>query len=57
MIKKKLAVVAVLSVFCLGMIGCGHGSCDAYNKSDYQKYKVEHNQKMRLVQELTETQK
>lgn len=54
---KKLFLGGVIGLFVLGFTGCGHGACDAYNKSDYSKYKVEHNQKMQMVQELTEAQK
>lgn len=54
---KKLVIAGFLGVFALGMFSCGHGTCDAYNKTDYTKYKKEHNQKVQMIQELSETQK
>jgi len=40
---KKLTVIAAAGILSLGMLSCGggHGSCDAYRKSDYTKYKAE----------------
>ena len=51
---KKLFVVGFLSFFAAGMFSCGHGPCDAYNKSDYTLYKKTHHQKIKLLQELSE---
>lgn len=45
---KKLVLIAAVSVFSLGMLSCGggHGSCDAYRKSDYTTYKAEKTKKI-----------
>jgi hypothetical protein len=47
---KKLLLAGVIGVFALGMLSCGggHGSCDAYRKSDYTKFKAEKTKKIEL---------
>ena len=55
---KKLLLVGILGVFSVGMLSCGAGhACDAYRKSDYTKYKADHNAKVKIIQELSETTK
>ena len=54
---KKVFVAGVAAVFGLGLFSCGHGVCDAYNESDYSQYKKEHNQKVEMIQNLSEAQK
>ncbi|MBD3637134.1 MAG: hypothetical protein HUJ25_07275 [Crocinitomicaceae bacterium] len=53
---KKLLIAGFLGLFACGMFSCGHNSCDAYRKADYTKYKKEHNQKVQLLQDLTEAE-
>ena len=47
---KKGLLAGVVGVFALGMISCGggHGSCDAYRKADYTKYKETKTLKMEI---------
>lgn len=55
---KKVFLAGILGVFAIGMVSCGAGhSCDAYRSSDYSKYKKEHNQKVQMIQEFSETTK
>lgn len=55
---KKFILGGLLGVFALGMTSCGGGhTCDAYRESDYSKYKKEQNQKVEMIQALTEAQK
>lgn len=48
---KKVMLIAAAGIFSLGMLSCGggHGSCDAYRKSDYTKYKAEKSKKIAIV--------
>jgi hypothetical protein len=53
---RKVIIAGLFGVFALGMTSCGAGhTCDAYRKADYSKYKVDHNQKIEMIQTLTET--
>ncbi|MEX1002768.1 MAG: hypothetical protein WDZ35_11690 [Crocinitomicaceae bacterium] len=55
---KKVILGGLLGVFALGMTSCGGGhTCDAYRQADYSKYKAEQNQKIELIQSLTEAKK
>lgn len=57
---KKVLIAGILGVFGLGMVSCGHGSgCDAYggSQADYTKSKVEHTQKIEMIQDLAEATK
>jgi hypothetical protein len=54
---KRVLIAGFLGVFALGMFSCGHGTCDAYNQSDYTQYKKDNTQKIEMIQELSETQK
>lgn len=59
---KKAVLAAVVGVFALGMVSCGggKGSCDAYRKSDYTKYKENKTLKMDLInfnKKVTKTKK
>ncbi|MCB9223599.1 MAG: hypothetical protein R2780_04465 [Crocinitomicaceae bacterium] len=54
---KKVMLAGILGVFALGMTSCGHGVCDAYNKSDYTKYKADHNKKVELVKALVQSKR
>ncbi|MBN4073155.1 hypothetical protein JYT74_03830 [Crocinitomix catalasitica] len=46
---KKVIIAGFLGVFALGIVGCGHGTCDAYKKSDYTKYQAEKSKKVEVV--------
>jgi hypothetical protein len=54
---KKVLLIAVVAVFGMGLTSCGGHVCDAYRKADYSKYKVDHNKKIEMIQNLTETVK
>ena len=55
---KKVFVAGILGIFAIGMVSCGAGhSCDAYRSSDYTQYKKDHNQKVEVLQELSEQTK
>ena len=55
---KKVILGGLLGVFILGMTSCGGGhTCDAYRQSDYTQYKADQNQKIEMIQSLTEAQK
>ncbi|MFT5823814.1 MAG: hypothetical protein ACI8ZM_005077 [Crocinitomix sp.] len=47
---KKALIAGVVGVFALGMLSCGGGggSCDAYRKADYTKYKEAKTQQIEL---------
>ena len=46
---KKILAIAFVGVFGLGIVGCGHGDCDAYHKADYTKYKAEKQNHIELM--------
>ncbi len=52
---KKAFLAGVLGAFALGIVSCGggHGSCDAYRKSDYTKYKEVKSQEMGFAKIFT----
>ncbi|MEO9531137.1 MAG: hypothetical protein ABJG68_12565 [Crocinitomicaceae bacterium] len=55
---RKVVIAGLLGVFAIGMVSCGGGhTCDAYRKADYSEYKKEQNQKVEMIQELTEQTK
>jgi|GEM_PF-1295588 len=56
---KKAFLAGVLGAFALGMVSCGggHGSCDAYRKSDYTKYKEVKSQEMGITKIFTVVKK
>lgn len=55
---RKVVLGALLGVFAIGMVSCGGGhTCDAYRQADYSEYKKEQNQRIEMVQELTEQTK
>ncbi|MBD3637135.1 MAG: hypothetical protein HUJ25_07280 [Crocinitomicaceae bacterium] len=54
---KKVLIASVLGLFITAMTSCGGRGhiCEAYGgQADYTKYKVEHNQKVQMLQKLTE---
>jgi hypothetical protein len=48
---KKAVLAGVVGAVALLFVSCGggHGSCDAYRKSDYTKYKADKTLKMEVV--------
>lgn len=55
---KKVVLAGILGVFAIGMASCGAGhKCDAYRTSDYTQYKADQNQKIEMVQTLSEARK
>lgn len=48
---KKVVLAGVVGAVALLFVSCGggHGSCDAYRKSDYTKYKADKTLKMEVV--------
>ncbi|MCG8576281.1 MAG: hypothetical protein MI810_15435 [Flavobacteriales bacterium] len=51
---KKVLIAGFLGIFALGVVSCGHGTCDAYKKSDYSKYKSEKSKKVEVVSKKKE---
>lgn len=51
---KRLLITGAIGLFFVALSSCGGGHiCPAYGgKADYSKYKVEHNQKVQMIQEL-----
>lgn len=56
--KKLIKITAVAAVFlCFASCG-GHVKCDAYGgQANYAEFKAEQNQKIEMIQELTEQTK
>jgi len=48
---KKVILIGALGVFAIAATSCGggHGSCDAYRKADYSKYKAKKDMKVKNI--------
>jgi len=48
---KKVILIGALGVFAIAATSCGggHGSCDAYRKADYSKYKAKKDIKVKNI--------
>lgn len=51
---KKIILLGALGVFAIAATSCGggHGSCDAYRKADYTKYKAKKDIKTKVISTL-----
>ena len=55
-VMKRVLVSGIIGVFLLGITACSHEIC-YMNSSDPGMDRTDHNQKVEMVQELTEAQK